>query len=215
MEHVIETPGPRLPVRALRRIRLTRRKAPEQKRWRRSPLARLFSGVFALINRVVPWHRLPRPLGVLNLIALRGTMREHNLHDTSKLPSRAHSAPPPLTPEQLVRRSPDGTYNDVSNPRMGCVGARFGRNIPLERAWPEAEPGLLEPSPRIVSNQLMARETFVPARSLNLMAAAWIQFMVHDWFDHGTPRKGNEFRVPLDTARGDDWHQSPMLIRRT
>ena len=39
--------------------------------------------------------------------------------------------------------------------------------------------------------------------------------MAHDWFDHGTPGKGNEFRVPLDKGRGDRWHEDPMLIRRT
>jgi hypothetical protein len=170
-----------------------------------------------LLNRFKPlqWHRLPRLLGVLNLIALRSLMREKNLYDTSQLPSRGPHSSPPWTPAQLVWRSPDGTYNDLKNPRTGCGGARFGRNIPLELAWPEAEPRLLEPSPRIVSNRLLARETFVPARSLNLLAAAWIQFMVHDWFDHGVSRKGNEFRVPLDTERDDRWHENPMRIRRT
>jgi hypothetical protein len=183
--------------------------------WRRSRFMRTLSGLFSVINRFIPWHRLPTPLGVLNLIAFRDELREKNLHDTSRLPSRGE---PPLVrwePELLVRRTSEGMYNDLSTPRMGCAGARFARNVPLDRAWPEQEPALLEPSPRIVSNRLLARQQFIPAETLNLLAAAWIQFMAHDWFDHGTPKRGDELRIPLDAERGDGWHENPMRIRRT
>jgi hypothetical protein len=177
--------------------------------------ARVLSGVFAGVNRVVPWHRLPRPLGLLNLIPIREKLRAKNLHDTTHLPSSHEPEAPEWEPELGVQRTSDGTYNDLANPRMGAASTRFGRNIPLKHAWPEQEPALLEPSPRVISNRLLARQEFVPARSLNLLAAAWIQFMTHDWFDHGTPRRGNEFKVPLDKERGDSWHEDPMRIRRT
>ena len=205
----------RVPGEVSRRARVALRKVPAGRVWRRSLLARFGSWGFALINRFVPWHRLPRLLGVVNLIALRSRMREENLYDTSQLPSREPPLPTRATDAQEKWRTADGTYNDLEHPRMGCAGARFGRNIPLENAWPEPEPRLLEPSPRVVSNRLLAREKFVPAPSLNLLAAAWIQFMVHDWFDHGPPENRNAFRVPLDKERGDSWHEDPMLIRRT
>ena len=44
-------------------------------------------------------------------------------------------------------RTADGSYNDLGQPAMGMIGARFGRNIPIERTFPEELPGLLEPEP--------------------------------------------------------------------
>ena len=41
----------------------------------------------------------------------------------------------------------------------------------------------------------MTRDEFQPATILNLLAAAWIQFMVHDWFVH----KRSEDRVRRDS----------------
>ena len=40
-------------------------------------------------------------------------------------------------PERALRaRTLDGSFNDLSSPRMGAVGARFGRNIPIDRTFP-------------------------------------------------------------------------------
>jgi hypothetical protein len=96
---------------------------------------------------------------------------------------------------------------------MGAAGARFGRNFPDAFTRPQPEPALLEPSPRTISRRLLARDTFKPAPTLNLLAAAWIQFQVHDWFSHGEPSAGDELRIPLPD--GDDWFENPMRIRRT
>jgi hypothetical protein len=96
---------------------------------------------------------------------------------------------------------------------MGAAGARFGRNFPDAFTRPQPEPALLEPSPRTISRRLLARDTFKPAPTLNLLAAAWIQFQVHDWFSHGEPPAGDELRIPLPD--GDDWFENPMRIRRT
>ncbi len=185
---------------------------------KRGLASRLLSASFELVNRFVPWHRLPTPLGLLNLIAFREVLREKNLFGTDHLPTTP-GAPAvvagPQDPELICRRTSDGTYNDLRMPRMGAASCRFGRNVPLDRAIPEPEPRLLEPSPRVVSNRLLARREFVPARSLNLLASAWIQFMVHDWFNHGTPLPGDEFQVPLDHEGGDRWFENPMRIRRT
>ena len=42
----------------------------------------------------------------------------------------------------------------------------------------------------------MTRDAFQPVGFLNLMAASWIQFMVHDWFVHkrSPSRKASRFR---------------------
>jgi len=62
----------------------------------------------------------------------------------------------------------------------------------------ETEAGtLLTPNPREVSNTLMARGDFKPAPSLNFIAASWIQFMIHDWVDHGPNKVDDPIRVML------------------
>jgi hypothetical protein len=99
---------------------------------------------------------------------------------------------------------------------MGMAGVRFGRNVPLGAAVPESGDALLDPSPRLIANQLLRRDVFKPATSLNLLSAAWIQFEVHDWFFHGTPMAEAPFAVPL--SDDDDWpHDGDrrMHIRRS
>src|SRR3712207_7700942 len=97
---------------------------------------------------------------------------------------------------------------------MGMAGTRFGRNVPLPETFGEAEPALMSPSPRLVAKRLLAREEFVPASTLNLLAAAWLQFMVHDWFSHGpNDKEAPHLRVPLPEE--DDWFEDPMTVLRT
>ena len=96
---------------------------------------------------------------------------------------------------------------------MGSAGARFGRNVPLEHTWPENDTDILKPSPRTVSLELMTRREFQPAKTLNLLAAAWLQFMIRDWFSHGKSEKENPWQVPLPP--GDTWRENPMRILRT
>jgi hypothetical protein len=71
----------------------------------------------------------------------------------------------------------------------------------------------MEPNPRTISNELLARDTFKPATTLNLLAAAWLQFMVHDWMSHGKNETENPWLVPIDEQ--DDWPERPMRILRT
>ena len=82
---------------------------------------------------------------------------------------------------------------------MGRAGARFGRNVPFERTFPKPEPGLQEPSPRLVSRELLTRDPFVPATSVNALVAPWLQFMIRDWFSHG---RGDAQPHVDDPARG-------------
>ena len=96
---------------------------------------------------------------------------------------------------------------------MGSIGSRFGRNVPLEHTWPDELPALIEPNPRLISRELLTRETFQPATTLNLLAGAWIQFEVHDWFSHGNNDPENPWEIPL--ADDDPWPEHPMRIDRT
>ena len=182
---------------------------------RSSVFERALIGMYTRVNRRRPWHRLPFVFGLLNLIALRDQLRADNLTDT-RTPGDAGRTPgTTLTDASDVQRrfrTPDGSYNDLSDPDMGKAGTRFARNVPLAVARPAEMPGLMEPNPRLVSQRLMRRESFTPATSINLLAASWIQFQTHDWFSHG--REEDE-RIDIPLPEGDDWFEDPMLIPRT
>ena len=194
-----------------------KRKVEKKSRRRQSFGWRLFNSFFAFLDRRVAWHKWRPRLGVLGLLAFRNILRERNLHDTSDLVSRP--SPGPCPPEDLVARRSDGKYNDLDFPEMGAEGERFGRNVPRDCTFPEAEPGLLDPSPREVSRRVLARDTFMPARTLNLLAAAWIQFQTHDWVSHGEVRRDKFFKIKLDPsdpivrAGGPDVMEIPRSAR--
>ena len=74
-------------------------------------------------------------------------------------------------------------------------------------------PGIMNPSPRVVSRELMTRETFTPATTLNLLAASWLQFQIRDWFSHGRSVKEEPWIIRL--ADNDTWPQPDMKVLRT
>ncbi|GIM92401.1 peroxidase [Paractinoplanes toevensis] len=134
---------------------------------------------------------MPTALSLLNLAALRDVLRRDNLIDTEvrEAPPQVRPVPEPAGNRDF--RTPDGTGNDLSEPSMGAVGAAFGRNVPGIRNSDE-------PNPVTVSRQLLHRDTFKPATTLNILAAAWIQFQVHDWVVHARHPLGvDDVRVPL------------------
>ncbi|MBV9206939.1 MAG: catalase [Actinobacteria bacterium] len=163
--------------------------------------------MFQAVNRYLPWYRLPVRLGLLNIEALRYVLRTRNLFDSEvrEAPPKARPVPPvPPREDARVERTLNGTSNDLSAPEMGSVGSAFGRNL-----RPDLRPDLFdEPSPIAISQQLLRRDTFLPARSLNLLAAAWIQFQVHDWVSHPRYPLGQaDVRVPLPP--GMTWTNTP------
>jgi hypothetical protein len=178
-----------------------------------STFQRVFDVIAQWIDHRMGWDRLPKPLGLLVLLGLRDILRRHNLYDTSHLPSINTPSIDPQSQRDLRARTPDGTYNNLTNVEMGMAGARFGRNVPLDRTYPDPEPVLLLPNPRTVSLQLLSRDTLVTATSINLLAAAWIQFMVHDWVSHGiAPNPVDPWEIPVSDE--DPWPQHPMRIMR-
>jgi heme peroxidase len=176
-----------------------------------SRFSRVFTGFTELVDRRIGWKRLPRPLGLLVLIGLRMRLRQRNLYDTETTAPKASEQRP--RPRDLKARTIDGSFNDLDEPAMGSIGCRFGRNIPLDRTYPEKEPDLLEPNPRVVSRELLTRSEFVPATTLNVLAAAWLQFEVHDWLSHGKGDPANPFELDLDAD--DPWPERPMKVQRT
>lgn len=181
--------------------------------YRNTLFRRVFDRLAQVLDRLIGWYRLPKPLGLLVLVGLRNILRQRNLYDTTSLPSTGATQAGPPTPEILTERTADGSYNDLHVPTMGMAGTRFGRNIPLEKAYQESSEDLLLPNPRVVSRELLTRKEFVPATSLNILAAAWIQFMVKDWFSHGEGDAQHFYELPL--AANDQWPQKHLRVLKT
>ncbi|MBV9132710.1 MAG: hypothetical protein JO318_08420, partial [Chloroflexi bacterium] len=175
--------------------------------------AQLFAYVSVWIDQHIGWPNLPLPFGLTILLGERIMLRWQNLHDTNVLPTTPLPDLKTDNTNYLTERTIDGTFNDLRDPRMGSAGTRFGRNVPNEFTFPDPEPQIYSPNPRVVSLELLTRNNFVPATSLNMLAAAWIQFMTRDWFTHGTGDKNNMWQIPLPP--GDDFPQNPMLIPKT
>ena len=164
------------------------------------------------LDRRRGWDRLPRFVALGTLLGVREGMRKHNLEDTGLPASGEELERRAADPANRSRRLIDGTVNDLEQPRMGAIHTRFGRNVPLDATFPEPDEALLAPNPRTVSRELMTREEFLPATTLNVLAAAWIQFEVHDWFSHGKEDEGPPWELEL--ADDDEWPDRPMTIRR-
>src|SRR4051812_9667922 len=161
------------------------------------------------VDRRIGWSRLPKPAALVTLMGLRMRLRRDNLFDPAG--RTLQWAPSPLPAgERPLTRTADGTGNDLTHPEMGSVGALFGRNVPAAGTAPL---NVLTPNPRAVSLDLLTRQQFVPATTLNVLAAAWLQFQVHDWFSHGSTDKTRPFNVPL--SDDDDWPERPMTIPAT
>ena len=168
------------------------------------------AAIYRVINRRRVWYRLPFPIAVINLLALRVDLRRLNLFDTETAPL---DPPVPIGFDIRHCRTADGTFNDLSKTWMGMADARFGRNVPIAQTFGEQPPELYEPNPRLVSRDLLARRSFVPVTTVNLfLGVAAI---------HGArlaePRRRRHdkppLRLPLPT--GDDWPSPDMTILRT
>jgi hypothetical protein len=171
----------------------------------------VIAAIYRLINRWRVWYRLPFPLAVINLLALRVDLRWRNLFDTETAPP---DLPAPDSFDIRHCRTADGTFNDLSKTWMGMANARFGRNAPLPQTFGEQPPSLYEPNPRVISRELLKRTNFIPATTVNLFLAAWLQFMVHDWLSHGVnDTQSPPLRFPV--PEGDDWPKPEMTILRT
>lgn len=167
----------------------------------------------------VTWPTLAKVGGSLGVVAgllilafERQELQDNNLIATEDL-SQANTTIV-CDERSLGARTEDGTCNILDNPAEGSVNRRFGRNVKLEAAYGETEADtLLSPNPREVSNVLMAREEFKPATSINFIAAAWIQFMVHDWIDHGDGQDDDPILIsrPADDPLGP----GVMSVKRT
>uniref|UniRef100_A0A4E9E5T1 Alpha-dioxygenase 1 n=1 Tax=Gibberella zeae TaxID=5518 RepID=A0A4E9E5T1_GIBZA len=180
-------------------------------------LKSLYIRIWKVVNHFIDWHKLPTWFAVFNLLALRYELREENLHDTSPNADFQGTDKCPMSDSKFVSsRDSDGLYNDLKQPKMGCAGMRFGRNVPRIYTKPPTEQDLLTPNPRVISEKILARPEgqFKPAEIVNLLAAAWIQFQVHDWAQHFLVTNGDK-DIDITLHNKDKWTEQSMKIPRT
>jgi hypothetical protein len=187
-----------------------------------SLLGRIIDGLlvraFHVVNKCRPWHKIGKWPGVANLLALRIELRRYNLFDTDAdltQPKKDNGKVCPFAtgPNATRKRNEDGSLNDLSYPAMGCRFTRLGRNMQTKVPIDE-ELDLKWPNPYEISEKLLQRTDFKPAMGLNLLAAAWIQFQVHDWFSHE-----NEELTPNDSDPANEGKKIELQdengVRRT
>ncbi|MEM7711689.1 MAG: peroxidase family protein, partial [Pseudomonadota bacterium] len=162
--------------------------------------------VFDLVERRRTLHQLPTPIALMNLTIFRHRLRTRNLIDSDppEIVPVPRQPAPPIPEEMRSRRSFDGTMNDLSAPEMGKIGATFGRNMAVD-----FRPEMLHtPDPHLISSELLARKDFIPATTINVLAAAWIQFQAHDWVQHSRyPLGRRDITVPMPAGR--TWRNTP------
>jgi len=157
------------------------------------------------------WYEHPSLLLQFKELAnLRKELREMNLYEGEGIRPETDLGEP--SEEAKRARTPDGTFNDLSDPWMGAAGTGFGRNAPASMTITHTKK-LLDPDPRLISRKLMARDSFKPAGIVNTIAAAWIQFENHNWFFHGNGDPSKVIDIPL--REGDEFPRNPMQIRRS
>src|SRR5262245_46158762 len=81
------------------------------------------------------WYEFHDAIAGVKLVELRNELRKKNLYDTEEPPLETSAAP--ASSEGRNSRTSDGMYNDLTCPRMGSAGMRFGRNVPLNEAFPD------------------------------------------------------------------------------
>lgn len=164
-----------------------------------------------------PWtnwyHETDMRTALAKLASMRTILEDNNLWDVYRFWEPATTACPANADDN---RLIDGTCNDLDKTWMGAANTRFGRNMDPTGAAAQIDPNLMSPNPREVSRVLFTRDggaKEVPF--LNMLAGAWIQFMVHDWFNHANSSY-DFFQVPLSP---DDPMYRPdkpfMLVPKT
>ncbi|MCE0481581.1 Alpha-dioxygenase 1 [Datura stramonium] len=138
------------------------------------------------------WHRLPVFFGLLYLGARRHLHQQYNLINVGRTPTGVRS-----NPTDYPYRTADGKYNDPFNEGAGSEFSFFGRNMmPVDQHNKSKKP-----DPMVVATKLLARRKFVDTgKQFNMIAASWIQFMVHDWIDHLEDTHQIELRAPEEVA---------------
>ncbi|CAN1272714.1 Alpha-dioxygenase PIOX [Linum perenne] len=121
------------------------------------------------IDKKGVWHRLPVFMGLIYLELRRHLHQSYNLINVGKY--------------------------GASDKNAGSSNTLFGRNVmPVDQ-----EDKIITPHPALVATKLLSRREYKDTgKQFNMVAASWIQFMIHDWIDHLEDTKQVELIAPKD-----------------
>ncbi|KAK1440836.1 hypothetical protein QVD17_06668 [Tagetes erecta] len=144
---------------------------------RMKPMDRvLFLIIHGVDRSGMQWHRFPVFLGIAYLLTRRHLHNQYSLLNVGKNPGNDG-----FNPSDFRYRTADGKFNDPYDKAAGSADSFFGRNMPPV----DHREGLLKPNPMVVATKLLARRQLIDTgKQFNLIAASWIQFMIHDWVEH-------------------------------
>ncbi|GLT33298.1 hypothetical protein SLA2020_079000 [Shorea laevis] len=143
------------------------------------------------VDKLGIWPKLPVFLGLFYLATRRHLHQKYNLFNVGRSPVGIR-----FNRGDYPYRADDGKYNDPFNEVAGSEGSFFGRNI-LPDDGGDRKRKLMKPDPVLVATKLLARKEFADTgKQFNMIAASWIQFMIHDWVDHLEDTKQTELIAP-------------------
>ncbi|KAL5723629.1 hypothetical protein ACHQM5_007005 [Ranunculus cassubicifolius] len=144
------------------------------------------------VDKMGIWPRLPVVLSGVYLLIRRHLHQQYNLINVGSTPLGIR-----FNPVDYPYRTSDGKFNDPFNEVAGSQGSFFGRNVlPVNQ-----NDKLLKPDPMVVATKLLARKEFKDTgKQFNMIAASWIQFMIHDWIDHLEDTQQIELVAPSEVA---------------
>ncbi|KAF3792062.1 Alpha-dioxygenase 1 [Nymphaea thermarum] len=144
------------------------------------------------IDKMGLWHRLPVILGLFYLGLRRRLHQRYNLLNVGATPVGVR-----FNPVDYPYRTADGEFNDPFQNEAGSDGQFFGRNMLPQ----DQKDSLMKPDPAVVATKLLARKKVIDTgKQFNMIAASWIQFMVHDWIDHLEATNQMELQAPASVA---------------
>ncbi|XP_059451713.1 alpha-dioxygenase PIOX-like [Corylus avellana] len=144
------------------------------------------------VDKLGIWHRFPVFLGLFYLAIRRHLHQEYNLINVGRSPMGVR-----FNPGDYPYKTADGKHNDPFNEGAGSDETFFGRNLlPVDQ-----KNKLTKPDPMVVATKLLARRKFTDTgKQFNMIAASWIQFMIHDWVDHLEDTNQIELTAPIEVA---------------
>jgi hypothetical protein len=172
------------------------------------------------------WYHRSWVLGVLLLAYVREQLNANNLNSTYPHGDLVAFQRAGQTPPTGVShfRTADGSWNNLADPKEGAANTRFLRNVDFSATHPETGQRLLTPNPREISLELLTRPDgddgrphMEPVVFLNLLAASWIQFMIHDWVSHGdvAPTSLITVRLPKGDPAIQRYNQQNLVFSNT
>lgn len=125
------------------------------------------------------WYKYSMIKGLLYISKYVKRMQKENLFSTNEDLIKNQKCEASM----VTARQIDGSCNDLKFPLMGAQDTYFSRNMPVDLERTDLSKST-EPDPRLISRELIARDSFKQARYFNFLGAAFFQFVVHDWFSH-------------------------------